>query len=165
MNNARQTASLNTQTATDTADGQTSISAAAVSTAADTRDTPDSLAKPQDLTAAAGKTKTAEETVQTAVVQDVPFAGTAESPQQTAGIKQTATAFLAGDSPSLWKIAKARGKPKNTLATKEEETPEAMENRLKTSSRPPPNRSRKDRPSYIKTEKYPQSFRISLKNP
>lgn len=127
MNNARQTASLNTQTATDTADGQTSISAAAVSTAADTRDTPDSLAKPQDLTAAAGKTKTAEETVQTAVVQDVPFAGTAESPQQTAGIKQTATAFLAGDSPSLWKIAKARGKPKNTLATKEEETPEAME--------------------------------------
>ena len=61
------------------------------------------------------------------MVQDVPFAGTAESPQQTAGIKQTATAFLAGDSPSLWKIAKARGKPKNTLATKEEETPEAME--------------------------------------
>lgn len=61
------------------------------------------------------------------MVQDVPFAGTAESPQQTAGIKQTATAFLAGDSPSLWKIAKARGKPKNTLVTKEEETPEAME--------------------------------------
>lgn len=128
MNNARQTASLNTKTATDAADGQTSAGAAAVSTTADIRNTPDSSAKPQDLTAAAGKTKTAEETVQTAVVQDVPFAGTAEPPQQTTGVKQTAAAFLAGDSPSLWKIAKARGKPKNTLAAKEEEeTPEAME--------------------------------------
>lgn len=59
------------------------------------------------------------------MVQDVPFAGTAESPQQTTGVKQTAV--LAGDSPSLWKIAKARGKPKNTLAAKEEETTEVIE--------------------------------------
>lgn len=114
MNNARQTASLNTQTATDAADEQPKAGTAAVSTAANTRNTPDSS------TAATDKTATAEETaVQTAVVQDVPFAGTAESPQQATGVKQST--LLAGDSPSLWKIAKARGKPKNALATKEEE--------------------------------------------
>lgn len=112
MNGARQTASLNTQTATDVAGGQTKT----------VRNMPDSA----DSTVTAGKTTATEKTaVQTAVVQDVPFAGTAESPQQTTGIKQTAV--LAGDSPSLWKIAKARGKPKNTLAAKEEETTGVIE--------------------------------------
>lgn len=112
MNGARQTASLNTQTATDVAGGQTKT----------VRNMPDSA----DSTVTAGKTTATEKTaVQTAVVQDVPFAGTAESPQQTTGVKQTAV--LAGDSPSLWKIAKARGKPKNTLAAKEEETTEVIE--------------------------------------
>lgn len=112
MNGARQTASLNTQTATDIASGQTKT----------VRNMPDST----DSTVTAGKTAATEKNaVQTAVVQDVPFAGTAESPQQTTSVKQTAV--LAGDSPSLWKIAKARGKPKNTLAAKEEETPEVIE--------------------------------------
>lgn len=113
MNGARQTASLNTQTATDAADGQTET----------VRNMPDSA----DSTVTAGKTAATEKTaVQTAVVQDVPFAGTAEPPQQTTVVKHTAV--LAGDSPSLWKIAKARGKPKNTLAAKEEEeTPEIPE--------------------------------------
>lgn len=120
MNNARQTAALNTQTATDAADEQPKVGTAAVSTAANIQEKPILSTEPQNLNTAA------ETAVQTAVVQDVPFAGTAGSARQTADIKQTA--FLAGDSPSLWKIAKARGKSENVSEPKEEKAlPETTE--------------------------------------
>lgn len=61
---------------------------------------------------------------QTAVVQDIPFAGTKEKAEEIKTAVNTNTlkntSLLAGDSPSLWKIAKARGNPKNSLAPKEE---------------------------------------------
>ncbi len=135
MNDSRQTAALNTQTATDVF-AETSET---VSTAAKLQTVSDSLpAETNQTTATTVSNETSQArqiavvqdvpfagtaenshtpSVQTAVVQDVPFAGTAESPRQTAVVNQKA--FLAGDAPSLWKIAKARGKPKNSLATKE----------------------------------------------
>lgn len=119
MNGARQTAALNTRTATDVLPEQTETVAAATTPKASPSPAP--AAKPRDTAAAAEKpAEKNEKAVQTAVVQDIPFAGTAESPQQTASVKQNA--FLAGNSPGLWKIAKARGKTQNTPEVKKEET-------------------------------------------
>ena len=67
---------------------------------------------------------------QLAVVQDIPFAGTSETEKPLN--KQTLPTIknrtnLAGDSPSLWKIAKVKGKPKNSLAVKQEENKSVQE--------------------------------------
>lgn len=71
---------------------------------------------------------------QVTVVQDIPFAGTAqtpETPQKTtaAPVHQKA---LAGDSPSLWKVAKARGTPRNSMAVKQEEKTEKAQTTART---------------------------------
>lgn len=90
MNGAKQTAALNTQTATD------------------------AVTAPEPA-----KTEKAEEkAVKTAVVQDIPFAGTAEKNNvlQTAAVKKPTTAAIAGNSTDLWKIARVRGSSKGVGA-------------------------------------------------
>ena len=75
--------------------------------------------------------------VQTAVVQDIPFAGTdqtsdtAQKTQTSEPTKKNRTA-LAGNSPDLWKIAEVKGNSKKNPATpkndKTENKPSAEEN-------------------------------------
>lgn len=106
MNGAKQTAALNTQTATD------------------------AVSAPE--TAKAEKVE--EIPVKTAVVQDIPFAGTAEKSDvlQTAEAKKPTTAAIAGNSADLWKIARVRGSSKGTGAP--EKAPEKSETAQKSGS-------------------------------
>lgn len=170
MNDARQTAALKTETTTDVmtetsepvpteaknhppADSQSAIQNQKVATPetsstqqtavvqdapfAGTAEAPQQptvrTAVVQDAPFAGTAESSQQPTVQTAVVQDVPFAGTTEAPEQSAATNQKA--FLAGDSPSLWKVAKVRGKPKNALAVKEPEpTSQATEKPIETAA-------------------------------
>ncbi len=116
MNDSRQTAFLNTQITSDVAP-QTAPSAV-LQKGNDKKTEKQKAPESQPISQKADSLQ--QNAIQTAVVQDIPFAGTAETPQTAKSVKETS--FLAGDSPSLWKIAKARGKPKNTLAPKHEET-------------------------------------------
>lgn len=121
--NARQMAAVNTGTATDS-----EIPVKEEKTPADPSIT---TAVVQDIPFAGTEkpeesAKKPETPVQTAVVQDTPFAGTQEQspsaenkPQKPLFLtSKEQIAAMAGDSPSLWKVAKARGVPRNTLAVK-----------------------------------------------
>lgn len=120
--NGGQVAAVNTGIATDSepAEAEKTAPAAAIKTAV-VQDIPFAgTEKPEE---SANK---AEAPVQTAVVQDTPFAGTQEQPPAAENkpdrplflTSKEQVAAMAGDSPGLWKIAKARGVPKNSLAVK-----------------------------------------------
>ena len=117
MNGAKQTAALNTQTATD------------------------AVAAPEPAAPETAKTEKAEEkAVKTAVVQDVPFAGTAEKNDvlQTAEAKKPDTTAIAGNSADLWKIARVRGSSKGVGAPEKaaEKEPEKLKIAQKSDSEP-----------------------------
>lgn len=117
MNGAKQTAALNTQTATD------------------------AVAAPEPAAPETAKTeKAVEKAVKTAVVQDVPFAGTAEKNDvsQTAEAKKPDTAAIAGNSADLWKIARVRGSSKGVGAPEKTaaKEPEKLKIAQKSGSEP-----------------------------
>ncbi len=117
MNGAKQTAALNTQTATD------------------------AVAAPEPAAPeTAKKKKTEDKAVKTAVVQDVPFAGTAEKNDvsQTAKAKKPDTAAIAGNSADLWKIARVRGSSKGVGAPEKTaaKEPEKLKIAQKSGSEP-----------------------------
>ena len=106
MNNSRQTAALNIQTTSDAIETDNTASSKKQTDTAEKTQNPSALLKQKETTQ--------NKEIKNAVVQDIPFAGTAAPAQQTTN----AMTSLAGNSPNLWKIAKVRGTPKNDLALK-----------------------------------------------
>ncbi len=108
MNDSKQIAALDLHPTSDVPDQQTEKSINPTN--------PSSSAKAERQKA------DVEPVQQTAVVQDIPFAGTTEQTEKTATTAQKIkdTTVLAGDTPSLWKIAQARGNAKRPTVEKKE---------------------------------------------
>ncbi|MBR1777659.1 MAG: hypothetical protein IJ752_03630 [Alphaproteobacteria bacterium] len=136
MNGAKQVAALNTKTESD-AKASPSINNEEISPAVISQEAAEetkenaSLIK-NDGHAFAASEKTRETVldvpsvpVQTAVVQDIPFAGTAQTPDtpqktESSDISKKHHAALAGNSPNLWKVAKVKSPSKNALTVQQD---------------------------------------------
>lgn len=109
MNGAKQVASLDVKTDSDIAENKDG----------------DKKESAPSLSASEKSADSSVEEKQVAVVQDIPFAGTSDAEKSLKKQKEAISiknrSNIAGDASSLWKVAKSKGKPRNSLAVKNEE--------------------------------------------